>query len=154
MGYPDQAIIRINERKIALRDKKNRKRINGKFNKIGSADHHAMKMYGRVEVLLHAFSYLSQEGELLALWPSRLNSPEINPVSTGKEDGWAPRIGLNALHRKFLAPVKKRNSIPQPQSCSVVTILTELSRLQRILSIYRSTCRKAATYTQDSTKKE
>jgi hypothetical protein len=60
------------------------------------------------------------------------NSPEINPASTGQEAELAPRVGLYALQGKSLVPVKTRNSVPLPQTCSAVTILPELSRLQRL----------------------
>jgi hypothetical protein len=97
--------------------------------------HHAMETYGRVEVYTHALISALNGGEWWALLPGRFNPAERVP-SNHCIGGWmGPRATLDAVAKRK-NPCSYRWSNPDRSGRSLVTILTELSRLPPAVSFF------------------
>jgi hypothetical protein len=99
-------------------------------------EHHAMKMYGRAEIQFHLFlTSVLDGGEQSASRPGRF-TPHRKSPSTHWIGGWVrPRANIDAVaNRKIPCPCRESN--PGRSAHSLVTKLTELSRLPLTAATY------------------
>jgi hypothetical protein len=87
--------------------------------------HHAMKMYGGLEVQLHTLN-LALGGELTSSQPSCFTSPRVGTPRTHCIRGWVdPRAGLDMVEkRKLSLPCQESNPSCPAHSLDSVLVLS------------------------------